>query len=196
MPVCDGCGAQVDDAHIRARIERLEMATRFRPIHIQVLLLGAAPPAAPEDYFYRAAEKGTERSAGARAFFDALLKCTGENPSRFATESEALAEFQRRGLFFTHVVECPADTQAEREAALVRCAPSLVKRIQFSYKPKFVAPIFSALQSIVPLLAAAEMAERLILDGDKPFDPVEDAGADRFSNAVNDKLTKAVSNAA
>jgi hypothetical protein len=196
MPVCDGCGAQVDDAHIRARIERLEMATRVRPIHIQVLLLGVAPPVRAEDYFYRAAEKGTERSAGARAFFEALLQCTGENPRRFATEPEALAEFQRRGLFFTHVVECPADTEAEREAALVRCAPSLLKRIQFSYKPKFVAPIFSGLQSIIPLLAAAGMAERLILDGGEPFDPSENPGADRFANAIKDKLTKAVSNTA
>lgn len=196
MPVCDGCGAQVDDAHIRARIERLEMATRFRPIHIQVLILGVAPPARPEDYFYRAAEKGTERSVGARAFFDTMLKCTGEDPSRFATESEALAEFQRRGLFLTHVVECPEETEAEREAAVARCAPSLVKRIQFSYKPKFVAPIFSALHSIVPLLAAAGMAERLILDADQPFDPFQNSGADRFTNAISEKLAKATSSTA
>ena len=196
MPVCDGCGAQVDDAHIRARIERLEMATRFRPIHIQVLILGVAPPARPEDYFYRAAEQGTERSSGAREFFDAMLKCTGEDPSRFATESEALAEFQRRGLFLTHVVECPEGTEAEREAALARCAPSLGKRIQFSYKPKFVAPIFSALQTVVPFLANAGMAERLILDGDQPFDPFQNSGADRFANAVSEKLAKAVSSTA
>src|ERR1700719_4321526 len=38
MRVCDGCGAPADEAHVRQRIERLEMATRFRPIHIQGLL--------------------------------------------------------------------------------------------------------------------------------------------------------------
>ncbi len=54
MPLCDGCGAQVDGAHIRRRIERLELATRFRPIHIQAIILDAAPFATPEDYFYRA----------------------------------------------------------------------------------------------------------------------------------------------
>ncbi len=53
MPVCDGCGMQADDAHIRRRIERLELATRFRPIHIQALLIDAAPPSRSEDYFYR-----------------------------------------------------------------------------------------------------------------------------------------------
>src|ERR1700722_6542199 len=196
MPVCDGCGAQVDDAHIRARIERLEMATRFRPLHIQVLLLGMAAPARPEDYFYRAAEQGRERSPESRAFFDALLRCAGENPSRFATEREALAEFQRRGVFLTHVVECPEDTEAEREAALARCAPSLVKRIQFSYKPKYVAPISRALQRIVPLLSAAGWADRLILNGDKPFEVHGISGRDAFTNAITEELAKAVSSTA
>lgn len=196
MPVCDGCGAQVDDAHIRARIERLEMATRFRPIHIQVLLLGVAPPPAPEDYFYRAAEKGTARSLGGRGFFDNVLACTGENSSRFATEAEALSEFQRRGLFFTHLVECPTTTATEREAAIARCAPSLVKRIQFSYKPKHISPVWSELQSIMPLLTAAGFSDRLILDGDKPFDLSEKFTAVKFASAINEKLAKAVSSTA
>jgi hypothetical protein len=196
MPLCDGCGAQVDDAHIRARIERLEMATRFRPVHIQVLLLGVAPPAAPEDFFYRAAEKGTDRSAGGRHFFDTLLTCTGENSSRFATEVEALTEFQRRGLFFTHVVECPATTAAEKEAAIDRCAPSLVKRIQFSYKPKYIAPVVSELQPVLPLLTNAGWSDRLILDGEKPFDITENSAAAKFANAITEKLTKTVSSTA
>ena len=129
MPVCDGCGAQVDDAHIRARIKRLEMATRYRPIHIQVLLVGVAPPPRPEDYLYRTAESGTDRSPGSRVFLDTLIHAAGENPARFATESEALTEFQRRGIFLAHVVECPA-VGSEREAALERCATSLAKRTQ------------------------------------------------------------------
>jgi hypothetical protein len=189
MPVCDGCGAQVDDAHIRARIERLEMATRYRPIHIQVLLLGVAPPPRPEDYFYRVAESGTDRSPGGRAFFDTLIRAAGESPERFTNESQALAEFQRRGLFFVHVVECPA-IGSEREAALERCATSLVKRIQFSYRPKHVAPLFSELGPVIPLLAAAGMSDRLILDRDQPFD----LGA-RLVEAVTEKLAKAASTA-
>ena len=92
MPVCDGCGATVDDAHIRDRIERLEMATRYRPIHIQVLILDAAPPVRPEDYFYRATSDGSERSPKSRAYFDALIKSAGDNPARFSTDAHALAE--------------------------------------------------------------------------------------------------------
>src|ERR1039457_5266879 len=80
MPICDGCGAQVNDAHIRQRIERLEMATRFRPVHISVLLIDAAPPARFEDYFYRATSDRAERSPASRAYFDGLVKCAGAGP--------------------------------------------------------------------------------------------------------------------
>ena len=52
MPICDGCGATVDAEHIRKRIARLELATRYRPVHIQTLLVGDAPPAHDEDYVY------------------------------------------------------------------------------------------------------------------------------------------------
>lgn len=60
MPVCDGCGATVDAEHIRSRIERLEMATRYRPVHIQTLLVGTAPPKRTEDYLYSSETKGAE----------------------------------------------------------------------------------------------------------------------------------------
>src|ERR1700721_1380963 len=74
MRECDGCGAPADEAHIRQRIERLEMATRFRPIHIQVLLLGDAPPTRIEDYFYRPLCGGESRSSAAKDFFVEVMK--------------------------------------------------------------------------------------------------------------------------
>ncbi len=52
MAICDGCGMEVGAEHIRRRIERLQMATRYRPVHIHTLLIGAAPPAREEEYFY------------------------------------------------------------------------------------------------------------------------------------------------
>jgi hypothetical protein len=60
MPTCDGCGATVDAEHIRARIARLELATRYRPVHIQTLLIGVAPPEAAAEYFYSSEKEGTE----------------------------------------------------------------------------------------------------------------------------------------
>jgi hypothetical protein len=198
MPVCDGCGGTVDDAHIRARIERLEMATRYRPIHIQVLLLDAAPPATrPEDFFYRAASDRAERSPNLRTYFDALIKCTDEDPARFTREADALAEFQRQGLFLTNVVECPVD--ADVPAAIARCAPSLLKRIQFSYKPKYLALISPAIAFLIPALSQGNLAERLILNAGAPFDLGSgNRGNDAadLANRVSEKLVKSVPNPA
>ena len=96
MPLCDGCGAQVDEAHIRSRIERLEQATRFRPIHIQVLLLAAAPPSQPEDDFYRAAT-AANRSFASQTFFDELTKSIGRKSQRHRSRrSHALGISARR----------------------------------------------------------------------------------------------------
>jgi len=60
MAICDGCGAVADAEHIRARIQRLELATRYRPIHIHTLLIGTAPPALIEDYFYFSEREASE----------------------------------------------------------------------------------------------------------------------------------------
>jgi hypothetical protein len=197
MPVCDGCGATVDDAHIRARIERLEMATRYRPIHIQVLLLDAAPFAPPADFFYHETDDLSERSAESRAYFDALLQCTGDDVSRFSRKADALAEFQKQGLFLANVVECPVG--ANLDEALGRCAPSILKRIQFSYKPKYVALIASALASIVPSLSQNGWAERLVLNAGAPFDirsAIASAHASSLARNVRERLAKAVSSSA
>src|ERR1700691_5178037 len=105
MAFCDGCGSQVDDAHIRRRIERLELATRFRPIHIQVLLIDAAPPINDEDYFYRAAGNREEHSVVARMYFDEIVKSAKIELGADASEEAALAEFQRCGFLLAAPVE-------------------------------------------------------------------------------------------
>jgi hypothetical protein len=60
MAICDGCGREAGAEHIRARIERLELGTRYRPVHIQTLLVGDAPPEQAEDYFYASEKEGAE----------------------------------------------------------------------------------------------------------------------------------------
>src|SRR5271170_4930716 len=99
MRVCDGCGAPADEAHIRARIERLELATRFRPIHIQVLLLDDSPAVRPEDYFYQPATDGSTRSPIAETFFREMLLAAGMSSEMATNEEAGLAEFQRRGFY-------------------------------------------------------------------------------------------------
>ncbi len=182
MTFCDSCGAPADDRHVRERIERLELATRLRPVHIQVLLLDATPPARPEDYFYRIAKDRSVRSADARNYFDGLIACSGTNAAGEIGEEAALEAFQRRGLFLAYAVECPVSDDATLAGAMERVAPTLLKRLQISYRPKYVALLSESLHGIIPVLRDAGWADRLILDegkdGGKPFaSPFQSLGA-------------------
>ena len=169
MILCDSCGRPADPQHIRERIERLEVATRFRPVHIRVLLIDAALSPRPEDYFYRAATDRSVRSESSRAYFDRLVHHAGPHPpSAAATEEAALAEFQRQGLFLTYAVECPVENSSELPAVLKQGVPNLLKRVQLSYKPKYIALLSRDLAELVPVLQSA-WGDRLILDGASPF---------------------------
>jgi hypothetical protein len=194
MPLCDGCGAQVDEAHIRSRIKRLEHATRFRPIHIQVLFVAAAPPSQPEDDFYRTATS-TKRSAGSQTFFDELAKCVGREPGDNADEEGVLTEFQRHGFYLAYAVECPIEPPEQLAATVTKLAPRVVLRVNTSYKPKFVALLSPALQPLIPLFRTNSWADRLILQDGAPFevptsnDPQHHAAS---GAALADRLTKAL----
>ena len=194
MPLCDGCGAQVDEAHIRRRIERLELATRFRPIHIQVLVLDAAPPPAPEDQFYRAAGSAP-RSIESQIFFDEVTKSAGLKPGETAHEEATLAEFQRRGFFLAYAVECPVESPEQLSAAIAKIAPTVLLRVNASYKPKFVAPVSAALQPLLPMFASSSWAERMILHEGRPFDHPSRADAQQrseFGAVLSDRLSQAL----
>jgi hypothetical protein len=163
MRVCDGCGAPADEAHVRQRIERLEMATRFRPIHIQVLLLGDAPPIRIEDYFYRPLRDGESRSADAKNFFIEMLKAASIAPDAAANEEAALMEFQRRGLYLADAVECPVATPEELSERVAHASSTVLKRVEFSYRPKHVVPIGAAVKSLIPLLQRSSVGDRLVV---------------------------------
>lgn len=195
MPVCDGCGAQVDEAHIRQRIERLELATRFRPIHIQVLLLDAAPPPAPRDFFYRAAGGSEDRSVASQMYCTEILKCIGHAPGASFHGDLELNEFQKRGFYLAHAVDCPVTPPDELAQTVKRLAPTVALRVNSSYKPKWVALISHALQPVVLSLQDKGWADRLILDGGKPFDDPFLGDPQRqaeFGTALGDRLVKAL----
>lgn len=172
MPVCDACGAQVDDAHIRQRIERLELATRFRPVHISTLLIDVAPPMRTEDYFYRPAADPGVRSPASRACFDALVQCAGVGSAAAARigEESALAEFQRHGFFLIGAIECPLESGANTSKVIERAAPAVLRRVNVSYKPKSIALLSPLTQPLIAAFQGSDWAARLILDDGKPFD--------------------------
>jgi hypothetical protein len=169
MPVCDGCGARADEAHVRRRVERLELATRYRPVHIKVLLLDGAPPARMEDYFYQAAKDRSVRTLASRMYFDELLKCAGVVVGAVVQEEPALADFQRRGFFLTHAVECPFEDQPDPQGALRRLAPTVLKRVQTSYQPSYVVPLSPPTQELIRLFGLVGWGDRLVLNNGAPF---------------------------
>jgi hypothetical protein len=86
-----------------------------------------------------------------------------------APTEAVLSEFQRRGFFLTSAVECPTSGADDLTAALQRLAPTVVRRVQSSYKPKQLALISEATGELIEPLRAAGWGERMILDGGAPF---------------------------
>lgn len=196
MPVCDGCGSRVDDDHLARRVQRLELATRYRPVHIKILLLDGAPPFRLEDYFYCAAKDRSERSLASRMYFDELAKAAGLDSGPNLIEEKTLAEFQRRGFFLTYAVECPFEDQADPAGALRRLAPTVMKRVQTSYKPNFVIPISTPTQELIRLFGLIGWGDRLVLDNGAPFvDPYlgDPQRQKQSGSALGERLKKAIS---
>jgi len=196
MTICDGCGAEVDDEHVRARIERLEFSTRFRPIRIQVLFIDGVPPARAEDFFYRPVLDRSVRSLASRMYFDEMAKSIGMAPGPDLREQSVLTEFQRRGYYLTYAVECPVEGHAAQEAAVRALAPTIQKRVQLSYKPKYILPLSQPTTDLVSLFQLIGWADRVILDKGGPFidpflgDPQNQA---EFGTNLGDRLSVVLS---
>lgn len=196
MPVCDACGAEVTDEHVRERIERLELSTRFRPIRIHVLFIDATPPPRMEDFFYRPVLDRSVRSLATRMFFDEIAKSLGIAPGPDLSEQTVLTEFQRRNYYLAYAVECPIEGYAEQEAAVRRLAPTIQKRVQASYKPKYILPLSQPTTDLVSLFQLIGWADRVVLDKGGPFidtflgDPQNQA---EFGTNLGDRLSLALS---
>jgi hypothetical protein len=161
---CDGCGQAASADHIAKRLQRLEWATRYRPVHISAILLGGVSPEAAVDYLYAGKFEG---EAGL------LLDAVGISPQGRSPEI-VLSEFQRSGFFLTHVLECPLETgrlgDPSCEALLERRASQVLTRIRRSLKPKRVVLISELLAPLAARFSSAEMGCPVLLDGGKPFD--------------------------
>jgi hypothetical protein len=177
---CDGCGRRASEAHLRERVARLERATRFRPIHIGVSFLADAPPVDIADDFYRFADDSASRSASSRMFLEELMYGAGLESGSLANEEAALAEFQHRGFYLAYACECPFEEggvgTGEGIAPLSaielarRFGITMVKRIQFSYKPKRIVLLCGATRGLIPLLEQAGFGDLLLLDRGAPFE--------------------------
>ena len=149
---CDGCGQIADSAHISRRLQRLSWATRFRPIHIQGLLLGGIAPKSDADFLYA---PSVRFEGEARTILDAV---------QISTEGKSaegvLAEFQKLGLMLTHILECPLEdgvSGSQMRELLEKHLPAAIARIRRSLKPKRVLLIFADLQQLTDKLHLTDL---------------------------------------
>ena len=199
---CDGCGARATVEHIRARIERLELATRFRPIHIGVLFLSDAPPASLADYFYRPDEL-PGREGRARLLFEELLAAVGVVPhaqesSAQKDEESRLALFQSAGFFLADCVECPLEESAgtlDPADLARRFGPTVVNRVLYSYRPRNVVLLSRITRGMIPIFEQDGLGERLLLHEGGPFElpaPGDREAQERFRSSLGETVRRAV----
>jgi hypothetical protein len=163
---CDGCGLPASPQHIAERVRRLELSTRFRPVHIGVLFVALAPTARLEDDFYAPPES--------KEFFDPFLEAieipssavkTAPGSGTHAVDTARLAEFQRRGYYLGYLSECLIPEDREPSASTIaRLGPTLIRRIRFNYKPKHIAPLGLELYPLLEMLGVAGIGPILTLD--------------------------------
>lgn len=181
---CDGCGQMASPEHIARRLRRLEWATRYRPVHIQTLLLGGVAPSEDAEFLYSPA--GEFRGEAGQ-----LLRAAGIS---FAGKSAEVvhAELQGAGLFLTHLLECPLEDGPNSTAAIVdllqKHLPAVASRVRRSLKPKSVMLITDVPPRIVEDVLFLDVGCRMVLDGGKPFtlsSSVEEMTLSRFRKMLS-----------
>src|SRR3984893_17596059 len=163
--LCDGCGQPASSEHIAQRLQRLEWATRYRPIHLHTLLLGASSPQMPAEFLYSPEEAHAGEAAN-------LIAAAGISSAGKSGDA-ILSEFQRRGIYLTHVLECPLDVPSNGadflSNALITRLPTLFTRIRRSLKPKRLAFISGSLTPLIERFASAQLNCELVLDDGRAF---------------------------
>lgn len=169
--VCDGCGRPASPDHIARRVARLELATRFRPVHINILFVALAPKPRPEDDFY-----GPPQS---REYFESLLDALDIAPpaakasresNQAGNDAAKLIEFQHKGCYLSYLSECPIpDDTDDPASAISALGPSLIRRIRFNYKPKHIALLGGNVAPMIEILEKSGMGPLLLLDLGRPL---------------------------
>lgn len=163
---CDGCGQVASPEHLARRLRRLEWTTRYRPVHISALFLGAHSPLKEQDFLYSPGEKFSGEAAQ-------LLMAAGILPGEKSPDAIHM-EFQRAGLFLTHVLECPLENDlkdgAELSTLLADRLPAVASRIRRSLKPKRVMLVTEGLLSVVQNILALDLGCPVVLNDGRPFE--------------------------
>ena len=164
---CDGCGQAASPEHIARRLRRLEWATRYRPVHIHTLLLGAAAPRDDAEFLYAPGDEFRGEAGD-------LLRAVGIS-TRGKAPAEIHGEFQAAGFFLTHLMECPVETHPGYEGQTGRAAPdlttllcqhlpSVVSRVRRSLKPRRVMLVTEVPPTVVEDILSMHLGCPVVLD--------------------------------
>jgi hypothetical protein len=180
---CDGCGQLAAPEHLAARLARLEQATRYRPLHIQTLLVSAFVPAEPSHYLYAAG--GTFEGEAAQLL--SALEISTAGKSREAV----LTDFQKRGLLLTHIMACPPEFNRDVESLQALLASQVqvaLVGIRRSLKPKRVVVISHSLDLLKRELNEASLGcpvARAYFDGPTQSGSQGEHNRDTFRQALS-----------
>lgn len=151
--------------HMARRLQRLEWSTRYRPVHINALFLGAFSPQEERDFLY---SPGGE-FCGEAAVLLGALKIETQGKSAEVVH----ADFQRAGYFLTYLLECPLDNvsgnNASAESLLASRLQAAAARIRRSLKPKRVVLTSHAIEPVLNAVLALDLGCPIVLDSDKPY---------------------------
>ena len=149
---CDGCGQLASTEHISRRLQRLEWSTRFRPIHMQALLLAGSAPESDDEFLYSPQSRFTGLASQILAGLS--LPTEGKSPE------EVLAELQKRGLHLVYALECPLEPGSDPALTrdlLARHLPQTIARIRRSLKPKRILVLSPEMQPFLPQLSESTL---------------------------------------
>jgi hypothetical protein len=163
--LCDGCGQAASAEHVARRLKRLEWMTRYRPVHVGTVLLGAYSPEADSDFLYAETAEITGEAA-------CVLASVGISADR-KTKEAVLSEFQRGGFLLGYVMECPLEPESRKDVALAALLkarmPAFLARLRRSFMPKRVASISSKLDPLFAGLTETDLGCTLVSNGGKSF---------------------------
>lgn len=147
------------------RLKRLEWMTRYRPVHVGTVLLGAHSPDGDSDFLY--AETAEITGEAVRVLAAVGISTNGK------TKEAVLSEFQRGGFLLGYVMECPLEPESRNDAALnalLRARmPAFLARLRRSFMPKRVASISSKLDPLFAGLTETDLGCTLVSNGGKSF---------------------------
>lgn len=161
---CDGCGQLADAEHVARRLRRLEWATRYRPVHIQALMLGGVAPRLDSECLY-APETEFQGDAGK------ILRAAGVSWERKPHEA-VVTEFQKLGVMLAYVLECPLNEGAEASQGhgmLEKQLPATLARIRRSLQPKRVVLFSAEVGEVADTVRRAELGCLVLPRQGAPF---------------------------